>query len=474
MSARFSHVSPRLQAAFVAVAAAAVSAAVNIPRAVETSFWQDEVGSARVITVSSPFSMLRALVGTENHPPAFYSLGWIVDRLGAPVVWDRAISVLAAMAVSALVVLYARRLMPLWGAALAGLGTALGWQFWRHGWELRPYSLFALTCVLFVLALERAAERPAHGRLAILAAAVAAGAMTHYFFLFSLFGGVLWVYLERARQDLRRLFLAMGLGLVPLVVWLPAFYKQFKGGGFQTNPDFSLRSALETYGALLVRGELNLLVALAVLALVLLGAVRLWRLSDSGRLCALGAVVPVAVASLVWLAGPDIYTVKNLMGAAPFAAVAIAAALTALPRPLAMAATAGAAVLLVVSYVDTRGRIIPDYDLVAAVLVQEGWNEQDPILVFGPPYQLAHPLDWYLPGSRLEVAAGWRKGGGCDRVFVISVGGRGAGLIAGVPTRHVRRITIARIPYRQDLAREAGLRGGRLLATRAARCARVA
>lgn len=474
MSARFSLVSPRLQTALVALAAAAVSAAVNIPRAVETSFWQDEVGSARVITVSGPFSMLRALVGTENHPPAFYSLSWILDRIGVPVAWDRAISVLAAMAVSALVVIYARRMMPLWGAGLAGLVTGLGWQFWRHGWELRPYSLFALTCVLYVLALEHAADQPTRRRLVLLASAVAAGAMTHYFFLFSLFGGVLWVYLDRARLDLRRLYLAMGLGLAPLVVWLPAFYKQFNGGGFQTNPDFSLRSALETYAALLVRGDVGLLLGLGVLALVLLGAARLWRLSDGGRLCALSAVVPVALASIVWLAGPDIYTVKNLIGAAPFAAVAIAAAVTAPARPLALAATAAAAVLIVAGYVDKRGRIIPDYDLVAAALVQEGWTERDPILVFGPPYQLVHPLDWYLPGARLEVAAGWRKGRACDHVFVVSVGGRGRALIAGAPSRHVRRIEIARLPYLPELAGESGPRGARLLATRAARCVRIA
>jgi hypothetical protein len=470
VSASRSHVATRWPTALVAVAAAAVSAAVNIPRAVDYSFWQDEVGAARVITVSGPFSMLRALVGTENHPPGFYSLGWILDRLGVPVVWDRAISVLAAMAVSGLVVVCARRMMPLWGAALAGLVTALGWQFWRHGWELRPYSLFALACVLFVLALERAAEQPTRGRLALLAAAVAAGALTHYFFLFTLGAGLAWIYLRK--HHLRRLLVAIGVGLVPLLVWLPAFFKQFKSGGFQTNPDFSLRSALETYGALLVRGRVSGVLALLVLGIVLFGAFRLWRASDSGRLYALGAVVPVAAASLVWLAGPDIYTVKNLMGAAPFAAVAIAAALTALPRPLAMAATASAAALVVVGYAHKSGRIIPDYDLVAAALVQEGWQEQDPILVFGPPYQLLHPLDWYLPGSRLEVA-NW-NGKPCARVYVIGVGGRGRALTAGIPTRRVRRIVIGRLPYRPDLAAQARRRDGRLLATRAAKCARVA
>ena len=460
----------RRRTALVALAAAAVSAAVNIPRAIEFSFWQDEVGTARVITVSSPFSMLRAVVGTENHPPGFYSLAWILDRIGVPVVWDRAISVLAAMALSGLVVVYARRLMPLWGAACAGLITALGWQFWRHGWELRPYSLFALTCVLFVLALERAAEQPTRRRLALLAAAVAAGAMTHFFFLLTLGGGLIWVYLQR--QHVRRLLAAIGVGLVPLAVWLPAFYKQFTGGGFQAYPDFSLRPALETYAALLVRGSVNAVLGLLVLGLVLFGAMRLWRASDRGRLCALSAVLPVAVASLVWLAGPDVYVVKNLIGAAPFAAVAIVAALTALPRPLAMAATTSAAALVVVGFLDTNGRVVPDYDLVAAALVQEGWQEQDPILVFGSPYEFLHPLDWYLPGNRLELAS-W-SGAPCARVFVVSVGGRGRALTAGVETRRVRRIVIARLPYRPELAGEARRRQGRLLATRAAKCARVA
>jgi hypothetical protein len=458
-----------LPLALVAAGAAALTALVNVPRAVGYSFWQDEVGAARVITDPGPISMLRRVVSTENHPPGFYALGWVLDRMGIPVVWDRAISVLAAMALSGLVVLYARRLVPLWGAALAGLVTALGWQFWRHGWELRPYSVFALACLLFVFALVWAAESPTRRRLALLAAAVAAGTMTHFFFVFTLGAGLIWLYVRK--RDLRRLLIAIAVGLLSLIAWLPAFYKQFDRGGFR-NPDFSLRTTLESYAALFVRGDLNLLVGLLVLGLVLAGCVRLWRLSDEGRLCALAALVPVVASSLIWLAGPDVYIVKNVIGAAPFAAVAVAAALTALPRPISLAATAAAAVLLIASYVDTRGRIIPDYDLVADALVDQGWQEGDPILVFGPPYQLLHPLDWYLPGNRLETAD-W-NGRACDRVYVISVGGRGRALTDGIETRRVRRIVIGRIPYRPELAGEARRRGGRLLATRASSCARVA
>ena len=323
--------------------------------------------------------------------------------------------------------------------------------------------------MLFVLALAWAAERPTSGRLALLAAAVAAGTMTHFFFLFTLGAGLIWLVLRK--EDLRRLLVAIAIGLLPLVAWLPAFYKQFERRGIR-NPDFSLRSTLESYGALFVRGDVNLVFALLVLCLVLAGSIRLGRASEAGRLCALAATVPVLAASLVWLAGPDIYIVKNLLGAAPFAAVAIAAALAAPPRPVALAATSAAALLVLASYADTRGRIVPDYDLVAAALVDEGWQEGDPILVFGPPYQLLHPLDWYLPGGRLEVAD-W-NGEPCERVFVVSVGGRGRALMVGVRTRRVRRIVVGRIAYRPGLADETRRRDGRLLATRTAACARVA
>ena len=75
---------------------------------------------------------------------------------------------------------------------------------------------------------------------------------------------------------------------------------------------------------------------------------RLSRLSDAGRLTALLATLPVVIAAVIWLAGPHIYDVRNMIGAGPFAAVALAAVVSAVPARLA-AVTAGIAVLLVVS-----------------------------------------------------------------------------------------------------------------------------
>jgi uncharacterized membrane protein len=392
------------------------------------------------------------------------------------VVWDRGISVLAAAVLSAVVVFYASRFLPLWSAALAGLISALGWQFWRHGWELRSYSLFALTCLLFVGALERAVRKPTRGPLVITAAVVAVGVMTHYFFLFTLGAGLIWIALQRRTQPVRPVLAAIVFGLIPLVAWMPGFYKQYEAGSYKWIGPFRPRAVVEAYAALLARsissGAWGYVVSVLALALVLAGATSLWRTSDAARLCALSAVIPVLAAAVVWLIGPEIFLSRNLLGAAPFAAVAIAAALAALPRPLALVGTALAAAIMVAAYADTRGRIVPDYDLVATALVQEGWREQDPILVFGPPYQLLHPVDWYLPGRPLDLA-NW-NGRSCDRVYVVSVAGRGRAMTAGVSTRRVGNIVIGRLPYRPGLAGEARRWGGRLLATRAVRCARVA
>ena len=452
-----------------AVGCAALTATLAISRALDYSFWQDEVGAARVITRPGPIEMLRNVTSTELHPPGFYTLGWFLSRAGAPAAWGRAISVVAAIALTVVVVLYARRFMPVWAAALAGLLTALGWQFVDHSWELRPYSVFALVCVLFALALERAAEHPTRGRLTTLALVVAAGAMTHYFFVFTLVAGLIWLASVRVK---RPILIAIGAGLVPLLLWLPALYKQYHGGGYKWIGSFRPRVVVESYASLFYRAPAGYALGLVVLGVVAAGVIWLWRDSDAGALTALCAVVPVVIAALVWATGREIFLPRNLIGAAPFAAVAIAAALASLPRPLALLATGLAGALMIAGYLHTRAPIVPAYDRVADALVRQGWHENDPILVFGPRYSYLHPLDWYLPGSRLELAQ--LNGRRCAHVFVVGVGGRGRALAAaGSPVR-VNRTVIARVPYRPDLRGQVDARGGSVLATRAASCARVA
>ena len=56
----------------------------------------------------------------------------------------RLLSVLFSAVLVALVVIYARRFLELWAAALAGLLVTVGFQFVLHGKELRPYALLLL------------------------------------------------------------------------------------------------------------------------------------------------------------------------------------------------------------------------------------------------------------------------------------------------------------------------------------------
>ena len=415
--------------------------------------------------------MLHRVVNTELHPPGLYTAGWLLNRLGAQPISVRVISILAAVALSGAIVVYARQFVPLWGAALVGLVSALGWQFVAHGWELRPYAVFALASVLFALALERVVEQPTRRRLILAIAVVAIGVMTHYFFVFTLAAGLIWLGLLRRW----RLMIAAGLGAIPLVAWLPATYKQYHRVSEGPVGSFQPRAVVEAYATVFYRsppsGAWGYVVGLVALGAVLAGAVRLWRMSEAGRLCALCAVFPVAAASLIWLVGPQIFIPRNFIGAAPFAAIAVVTGLASLPRPVGAAAVAVAGVLVIAGYVATRGAIVPDYDLVAHALVEEGWRPQDPIVLFGPRYAYLHTLDWYLPGSeRLELAS---LSSTCDRVYVVAVGGRGRVLTQGLPSLRVKHVVIARVSHRQGLAGDVRRGQGSVFATRSAKCARV-
>ena len=65
----------------------------------------------------------------------------------------------------------------------------------------------------------------------------------------------------------------------------------------------------------------------------------LLAVSDLGRLCALLAVGPYFAAALIWLAGARIFDIRNLIGVAPFAAVAVASLIAALPPRAALGET---------------------------------------------------------------------------------------------------------------------------------------
>jgi hypothetical protein len=463
----------RLDRATLAVAllTAAAAAAVRLVPAAAYPLWQDEVASARITVEPTLGGALDRVAGSESTPPLWYALAWALEQTGLPVEAGRGIGVAAGTVLAGLLVLYAARLLPLWAAGLAGLVAALGSQLVLRGSELRAYALYALLALVFAWLLERAAEAPSRGRLVAFWAVTATGLLTHYFFLFLLLPGLLWVWRTPSFRTARaRVTAASALALVPFVAWTPFLAEQVENQRFSWIGDFSLVKALSVYsafvwnaGPLYVRDIVDLgfwegAVRIAAVAVVLAGCLAAWRLGRRGRLVALLALGPVALAALLWLAGENLFTTRNLLAAAPFAAVAVAALAASLPRWAGPAA--GAVVLGAVAGGLVRDAQLapPPYDELADALVDVGWSASGQVAIFGGAHELSYlgtayairgPVSWYLPGRpRLELA----DGQACEQAFVIAPAGRGRHIVERAEDAStVDEVIVARIPCGDDL-----------------------
>ena len=364
---------------------------------------------------------------TESTPPLWYGLAWIVEQAGLPVEAARGIGVVASALLAGLVVVYARRLLPLWAAGLAGLIVALAGQLVLRGAELRAYALYALLALAFAWLLERAAEKPSWGRLAALAGVAAAGLLTHYFFVFVALAAVAWLWTTPAFRTSRLpVSVSLAAAVLPFLLWLPSLVQQVDNQRFSWIGDFSLLKAVAVYsafgwnaGPLYVRdivdiGPLEGVLRVGVFLAVVAGCVVAWRLGPRGRLTAILALAPVGMVASLWLAGENLFTARNVLACAPFAAVAIAALAAALPHRWGRLAAA-ACVLVVAGGLAREVELAPPpYDDFAHALVEVGWEPQSPIAITGGAHELSYlgsayavrgPVSWYLPGHPQLVLA---------------------------------------------------------------------
>jgi hypothetical protein len=345
----------------VAAAASVVSLAASIPDALHFLFWEDEGASAHIILEPTLAGVFRHVSLTESTPPAWYVLAWIVHQAGATVHDLRFLSVIFAATLAGLAVVYARRFVSLPGAALVGLLTALGREFMQHSWELRAYSMFVLLCLLFAMTLEWASRSPSRGRLAALAVVVALGSTTHYFFLFSLFAGIAWLWLTPASVSVRRrVTAATAVGLLPLIAWSPEFAHQTAANHTKLFAGFSWSELGRAYSRILAPGlpkhSAQILAFVVIDIVVAVGLILLFRRRGTAALCAALALTPLVCAGILSRAGFHILDFRNLIGCGPFVAVAFVAAIEAIPVPAFARATLGAAfVLAVCGFVFTKG-----------------------------------------------------------------------------------------------------------------------
>jgi hypothetical protein len=395
----------------VALALGLVAAGLRLPLALTTPFWQDEVASARILDEQTFAGVVRHVVRTESTPPLWYVLAWVVHQAGVPLYDVRLLSVAEDFVLVALVVVVAARVLPLRFAALTGGLVAVGSEFSAEGRWIRSYELFAVSTVALLLALVRACERPTAARLSLVAVVVAAGSLTHYFFLFTLAAALVWAALEPELRGTRRgIVSAAAAGLLPLAVWSPAFLAQFRHRHYGWIGSFDWREVVDTPLRLFTpdgSGTLLLAGSCVGLAAVAVGCRLLWRRGPTGRLTAVLAIAPLVLAAATWGAGVRVYAVRNMIGVGPFLAVALVSALSALPArvgravvPVAVLAAAAA------SFGWAQRAPGPAYNRIAHVLVADGWRPGDDVAVFGNRSAFRSPLEWYLPGQPLLTSTG--------------------------------------------------------------------
>lgn len=438
------------------LAVALVAIAVRVPGVYTQAFWQDEVASARILNEPTLAAMLAHVARTESTPPLWYALGWLLRQAGTPLQDVRLLSVAAGALLAALVVDVARRVVPPPLAALAGLFVALGGQLVAHGQELRAYELLALLSLVFARCLLAEVEAPSRLRELAVGVSVAAGGLTHYFFAFSVLAALAWLWLERgARPVRRRATIAILAGGLVAAAWGPVLLQQYHQARFWWIGAFQLRTVIAVPARLFTSTYANttagIVLSVVALLLVAAGAARLGRASAAGRLVAVLALGPLAEAAAVWAGGVRIFALRNLIGIAPFVAMAAVAALTVVPRRAAIAAGVVTAMFLLVPFTPlSRDHGTPPYDAMARELVAEGWTPSEPVAVFGDFFPYRAPLEWYLP-HRPVLDASRPLTAVCRTVFVI------------------RGDEVARLRLRRPLEGDPQLRGATFLSNPADR-----
>jgi hypothetical protein len=394
--------------------------------------------------------MLKHVARTESTPPLWYFLGWLLHQGGAPLRDVRLLSVAAGGLLAALVVGLARRFVPLRLAAAAGVLVALGGEYVARGQELRAYEFLALFSVLLALCLLAELRAPSAKHELALAATVAGGGLTHYFFAFSVLAALIWLHVDRGAQAIaRRATLAIAGGGAVAACWAPVMLRQYHQDRFWWIGPFRLRYVwavpLRLFTAAYDNTTVGAALSSVVVAGILLGAVTLVHRSAEGRLVAALAILPVAFAGVVWASGANIFALRNLLATGPFVAIAIVAALGRLPRRAAPAAAIALCIGLAVSLEVSTANRFPRFDAIAHRLVREGWRPADPIAVFGSAFTYRSPLEWYLP-RRPTLDAARSPASDCTELFVVSRSGG-----------------VRRIPPDEAREPDQGIRGATLL-----------
>jgi 4-amino-4-deoxy-L-arabinose transferase-like glycosyltransferase len=326
------HAATRSPAA-VLLALTVIAAALRFGTLDVQSIWLDE--SATLLLLHRGFSgMLSHLAASESSPPLYYVLVWGWTKIfGAGPLGVRSFSALVGTLTVPALYLAGRAVSPrvgLWAAALATFSPAM----FYYSQEARCYALLILFSAAALVVWQRALREPSARRLALWALLSALALLSHYFAVFLFIPEA--AMLAR-RAGLRRTLLpagavaAVGAALLPLAI---SQHTEARKTEWIESTSLPARIAQTAKDFLVgLYGPLEILTALACLALALAALAMLWqRGRPNERLAAreLTIVAGVALALPLLAAASrviDVFDGRNVIEAWVPAAVVLAIAL---------------------------------------------------------------------------------------------------------------------------------------------------
>lgn len=334
-------VRPAVRVAVLAGFGLVVGVGIVLRFAARSDLWLDE---ALTVTIArAPLDRLRPLLVRDGAPPVSYVLlhGWTAV-FGASTVAVRALSgVLGVLAIPLAAWAAARWAGPgrtaRPAAVVAAIVVATSPFAIRYSTEARMYELTIVLVLVGMVAVARALEHPALGRLALVSVTTAALLLTQYwsFFLLAVVVVALGVVAVGGtgamRAASRRILLAVAAGGVLFLPWLPTFRSQLAHTGTPwdtpTTPVGGLRRALVGLsGAGPLRWPLTVLAAA-----VLVGALFVPPSTAPAAVRGLRVLLAVGAATLVvgvvasWMADAG-FQDRYAAVAYPVVAVALACA----------------------------------------------------------------------------------------------------------------------------------------------------
>ena len=217
-------------AAYTAVVAIGVGLRLYNP----SVLWLDEALSVNISRL--PLAELFDALRHDGSPPLYYLLlHYWMEVFGQGDIAVRALSTVFALAALPVSYFVGRRIHGPAAGRAAVVVLAVNPFLVRYSTEARMYALVVLLTLLAVLAVQRAAERPAVRSLLPVSLLSGLLALTHYWALFFLAAaGILLIWLSvrgRYRDSARRLLGAVLAGAVLFAPWIPGFAFQVRHTG---------------------------------------------------------------------------------------------------------------------------------------------------------------------------------------------------------------------------------------------------